>query len=189
MMHKKFLIGGGTVAAAAIVAAVAIAAPGRVGKGDTDGDGALSKAEVTAMATEHFTRMDANGDGQLDAADRAAMHKARFTEMDGDKNGSISEAEFTAAHSAWMEKRGEHRKGMGGGHDGRGHRGGRGGGMMLLKVADSNGDQTVTKAEITAAIDTHFTKADTNKDGKISPSEHSAMRQAMRERMKAATTN
>jgi hypothetical protein len=141
------------------------------------------------MATTHFTRMDVNGDGQLDRADRAAMHKARFTEMDSDKNGSISEAEFTAAHSAWMEKRGEHRKGMGGRHEGRGHRGGHGGGMRLLKAADTNGDQAITKAEMTAAIDAHFTKADTNKDGKISSDEHKAMRAEMRQRMQAATTN
>jgi Ca2+-binding EF-hand superfamily protein len=117
------------------------------------------------------------------------MHKARFSEMDGDKNGSISEAEFTAAHAARMEKRGERRMGMGGGHEGRGHHGGRGGAMKLLKAADTNGDQAISKAEMTAAIDTHFTKADTNKDGKISSDEQSAMRQAMRQRMQAATTN
>jgi hypothetical protein len=61
--------------------------------------------------------------------------------------------------------------------------------MRLLKAADANGDQAITRAEMTAAIDAHFTKADTNKDGKISSDEHKAMRAAMRQRMQAATTN
>lgn len=196
-MKKKFLIGGGAVATAVIAAAVAYAAPGHMGKADTDGDGSISKAEVTAMATAHFAKMDANNDGQIDAADREAKHKAHFAAMDTDKNGSISETEFAAAHAARMEKRGEpgegpmgmegHRKGHGG-HDG--HRGGhKGGGMMMLKMADANGDKAITKAEMNAAIDAHFTKADTDKDGKISSAEHDAARKAMHERMKAAVAN
>jgi Ca2+-binding EF-hand superfamily protein len=183
-MQKKLLMCS-AIAAAAIVAGVAIAAPGRMGKGDTDGDGALSKAEVIEMATAHFTRMDANNDGKLDAADRTAMHKARFTEMDSDRNGSISEAEFMAAHTARMEKRGEGHMGFGGEHEGRGHRRGHGGGMSLLKAADTNGDQAISKAEMTAAIDAHFIKADANKDGKISSDERVAMRAAMHQRIRA----
>lgn len=193
-MNKKILIGGGAVATAAIAAAVAFAAPGQMGKADANGDGSLSKAEVTAMANSHFTKMDFNADGQIDAADREAKHKAKFGEIDTDKNGSISEAEFTAAHAARMAERGERGEGkMGGHHDGRGHhgmgKGHHGGGMKMLKMADANGDKTITKAEMTAAVDAHFANADTNKDGQISSAEHDAMRSAMRERMKAAATN
>ena len=190
-MKKKFLIGGGAVATAAIAAAVAFAAPGQMGKADANGDGSLSKAEVTAMANTHFTKMDVNADGQINAADREAKHKAKFGEIDTDKNGSISEAEFTAAHAARMAERGGRGEGkMGRHHEGRGHHGGRhGGGMKMLKMADANGDKTITKAEMTAAADAHFAKADTNKDGEISSAEHDAMRSAMRERMKAAVTN
>lgn len=190
-MKKKFLIGGGAVATAAIAAAVAFAAPGQMGKADANGDGSLSKAEVTAMANTHFTKMDVNADGQINAADREAKHKAKFGEIDTDKNGSISEAEFTAAHAARMAERGGRGEGkMGRHHEGRGHHGGRhGGGMKMLKMADANGDKTITKAEMTAAVDAHFAKADTNKDGEISSAEHDAMRSAMRERMKAAVTN
>lgn len=193
-MKKKLFIGGGAVATAAIAAAVAFAAPGQMGKADTNGDGLLSKAEVTAMANTHFTKMDVNADGQINAADREAKQKAKFGEMDTDKNGNISEAEFTAAHAARMAERGERGEGkMGRHHQGRGHHGagkGRhGGGMKMLKMADANGDKTITKAEMTAAVDAHFAKADTNKDGQISNAEHDAMRSAMRERMKAAATN
>lgn len=194
-MKTKFLIGSAAVATAAIAAAVAFAAPGPMGKADTDGDGALSKAEATAMANTHFTRMDVNKDGQINAADREAKQKEHFAAMDADKNGSISEAEFTAAHAARKEKREDH-KGMAGhgaeGHameGGSHHKGGRhghkGGGMMMLKMADANGDKTVTNAEMMAAVDAHFVKADSNKDGKISADEHSAMRKAMRAHMKA----
>jgi anthranilate phosphoribosyltransferase len=121
---------------------------------------------------------------------------SRFALLD---NGSISEAEFTAAHEARKEKREEMReghKGMAGhgteGHvmaSGSHHKGGRhghkGGGMMMLKLADANGDKTITNAEMMAAVDAHFAKADSNKDGKISADEHSAMRKAMRAQMKA----
>lgn len=193
-MKKQFLIGGGAVATAAIAAAVAFAAPGQMGQADTNGDGSLSKAEVTAMASTHFTKMDVNADGLINAADREAKHKAKFGEIDTDKNGSISEAEFTAAHAARMAERGERGEGkMRGHHEGRGHhgmgKGHHGGGMKMLKMADANGDKTITKAEMTAAVEAHFAKADTNKDGLISSAEHDAMRSAMRERMKAAATN
>ncbi len=193
-MKKKLLIGGGAVATAAIAAAVAFAAPGQMSKADTNGDGSLSKLEVTAMANTPFTKMDVNADGQINAADREAKQKAKFGEIDTDKNGSISEAEFTAAHAARMAERGERGEGKMRGHrEGRGHhgmgKGHHGGGMKMLKMADANGDKTITKAEMTAAVDAHFAKADSNKDGQISSAEHDAMRSAMRERMKAAATN
>ncbi len=46
----------------------------RIGKRvDTDGDGQISLAEMTAQATRRFDRMDANKDGTIDAAERSAM--------------------------------------------------------------------------------------------------------------------
>jgi len=197
-MNKKWLISGGAVLTAAVATAVAFAAPGPMGKADSDGDGAVSKAEAVAMANNHFTRMDVNKDGQINAADREAKHKEHFAAMDTDKNGSISEAEFTAAHEARKEKREAMREGHKGmaGHGAEGHameagprhkggRGHKGGGMMMLKMADANGDKTITNAEMMAAVDAHFAKADSNKDGKISAEEHTAMRKAMRTHMKA----
>lgn len=61
--------------------------------------------------------------------------------------------------------------------------------MKMFKMADANGDKAITKAEMTAAVDAHFAKADTNKDGQISNAEKDAMRSAMRERLKPATAN
>lgn len=186
-MKKTFLIGGGAIATAAFAAAVAFAAPGAMGKADTDGDGAISKAEVTAIASAKFAKMDINKDGQLDTADRDAKHKAHFDAMDADKNGSISESEFNTVRQNRMEKHGK----PGEGHMKMQDHGKRGGhhamrGLMMLKMADANGDKAITNAEMTAMIDAHFAKADTNKDGKISNVEHVAVRKAMHERMMSA---
>ena len=77
---------------------------------DQDGDGAISKAEVTAMREKMFARLDTNSDGVIDrneiedARDRimeratAAQSRLgiRFRRMDSDHNGGVTAAEFTA---------------------------------------------------------------------------------------------
>ncbi|MGL5838636.1 MAG: EF-hand domain-containing protein [Sphingorhabdus sp.] len=186
-MKKKFLFGGGMLAAAAIVAAVAVAAPGVMGqssmaRADTNKDGAFSKTEVMAMADTHFSKMDANTDGRIDDDDRIAKRKARFAEMDADKNGSVSEDEFTAAYEARMEKRGRRQMDMGGPHKGRN---GHGNGVRtMLKMADANNDRAITKSEMAAVVDAYFARIDTDKDGVISTAEGRVARKAMREVMK-----
>jgi EF hand len=46
---------------------------GKIGKrADTNGDGQLSLAEMTAQAMTRFDRMDANKNGAIDAAERSA---------------------------------------------------------------------------------------------------------------------
>ncbi len=193
-MTRKFLIGGGLLSTATIAAAVAFAAPGGaafgpITKADTNSDGTLSKAEVTAMAETRFAKMDANSDGRIDAADRIARQKAKFAEMDADRNGSVTEAEFLAERAGRMAKRERGRDDMAkGGRKGGGyHRGG--GAMAMLKMADTNADSAVTKVEMTTAIDTYFAKVDTDGNGQISTAEGQAARQAMRAAMKAQTGN
>jgi Ca2+-binding EF-hand superfamily protein len=44
---------------------------------DTDHDGAVSRAEFTAMQDRNFDRMDANHDGQLTGDERPNYHGAR----------------------------------------------------------------------------------------------------------------
>lgn len=44
---------------------------------DTNGDGAISRAEFDAASAKRFARMDANGDGRIDAADRTARRAAK----------------------------------------------------------------------------------------------------------------
>lgn len=44
---------------------------------DTNGDGQISLAEMTAQAMTRFDRMDANKDGTIDAAERTAQREER----------------------------------------------------------------------------------------------------------------
>lgn len=88
------LIGAGALTIAAVAA---FAAPGAMGPGkaDTNGDGAVSKAEMLAKADEHFGQWNVKEDGTpQNATDKEAKVKAHFGEMDTDNNGSINEAEF-----------------------------------------------------------------------------------------------
>lgn len=172
-----------TVVAASLTTAALYAAPGM--KADADGDKNVTKAEVLAQADARFAKMDANGDGQLNSADRTAMAKKHFAEMDSDKNGAISENEFLAAHEARIaERRDRHAQRAGQSHaDANGahperHMGGhgRGGGMKMLALADTNGDKAVTQAEFRKAAEARFAKADANNDGTISAAERKSMR-------------
>ncbi|WP_095012475.1 EF-hand domain-containing protein [Tsuneonella mangrovi] len=53
-------------------------------RADTNGDGAITKAEFEAAALKHFDQMDANHDGTVTAAERQAAHdamKAKWEQM------------------------------------------------------------------------------------------------------------
>ena len=172
-MNKIKIFSG--LLAASLTSAALYAAPAMTPESTT-------KTEAMAKADAMFSKMDVNSDGTLNQADRAAKVKARFAEMDADKNRAIDEAEFVDAHEARIAKR-EDRREMraerkGGGHDGHrmGGRGGKGGGMKMLAMADTNNDKTVTKVEFRAAAEARFAKADTNNDGSISADERKAQR-------------
>jgi hypothetical protein len=159
---------------------------------DTNKDGKISKAELTAALEGRFAKMDVDKDGKLTQQDRDAMKAQRmdnrFARLDADKNGQVSKTEFTAAHEARADKRAERRAEAGkpGEREGRGW-GGRGrhhgpgkGGMMHGGRGDANKDGTVTKAEFMAGPLAMFAKADTNKDGSVTAEEMKAGREAMR---------
>lgn len=155
----------------------------------------VTRAEAQTRATAKFAELDVNKDGKLDRADHAARREARrtaaFDRLDTDKNGQLTRAEFTAA-----PQRGEGREGWGnrrggpdgpGGHRGHGrHFGGGGrGGPDGGPGADANKDRVLTQAEFTASALQRFDRADANKDGKVTPEEHQAARQAAREQWRA----
>ena len=181
----------GATALALALGAAAYAAPGAMKHGpDANGDGTLTRAEVSAKVAQRFAKADANGDGVLNEADKTARTGQMFDKMDTDKNGSISRAEFTAAHSAMggehggMTMGGDHK--MGGGHKMGdrgpgmgGHRMGSGGGGMMLRMADANNDGAVTRDEAMAAALKHFDKMDANKDGQVTKVERQAAMKAM----------
>lgn len=189
-MKKKisFLTLGATLLAVPV-----LAAPGGGPNGEADGNRVVTRAEAQAHATQMFARLDANGDGKLDATDRAAkrteMQAKAFERIDTDKDGSISKAEWdqhAADRAARHGERGEKRAdadapGDNPHHGKRGHRGGPGShhGMTMGK-ADANGDKVITQAEFQTAALARFDAADANKDGKVTPEERAAQREARR---------
>lgn len=175
---------------AALIAVPVIAAPGGA-KGDTDGNGTLTRAEAQAHATQRFAKMDFNKDGKIDAADRTAkrveMQAKKFTALDTDGNGSISQAEWNNQGAERAAKRaervakraeaGEAGEGKRPGMRGHGKRGGRHamhGGMM--GKADTNGDKAISQAEFQTAALARFDAADANKDGQVTAEERKAQR-------------
>ena len=146
---------------------------------DPLGDKTMTKAEFQAKGSEVFARMDANNDGKLDQTDRAAHMGQMFDAVDANHDGALSRAEFMAAHqSAPMGGRDKGPGGHQGGHHGGGGHGGMGG-IMMLKMADTNKDGVVSKDEFLAAHVKHFDMMDANHDGQLTQAERKAARQKM----------
>lgn len=176
---------------AALIAVPVLAAPGGAGKGGMDPNRTVTRTEAQAHAAAMFAKLDVNKDGKLDAADRAAqrteMHAKMFAAIDTDGNGSISRAEWDkhgADRAAKRAERGEKHadageRGEGRPHGMRGPHGKRGGhhGMMMGR-ADANGDKVISQAEFQTAALARFDAADANKDGKVTPEERAAQREA-----------
>lgn len=192
-MKKAILISSAT--ALLMAGGIAIAAPGDRGmNADSNGDGAISRAELTKSLDTMFTKMDVNGDGQLSREDREAKHAEHFAKMDADGDGELTEAEMAAARATRKSDRFaradadgngklsqdevKSRHGKRGGKGMRGHRGGRG--MSMMRDADTDGDQKISKAEFTTAAIARFEKADANNDGKVTEEERQAARKAHR---------
>lgn len=177
---KKWTIGIAAVALAAT--GTAFAAQDGMRKGPGNADGVMTSAESQARADAMFSRMDANKDGKIDETDREARRTERkakmFTMLDADGNGSISRDEFMSHERPQRMGRNdtEDRKGRWAGK--RGHRGGM---MAMAKMADTNNDGALSKAEFEAAHAKRFAMMDGNSDGQVTKEE----RKAAREQMKA----
>jgi Ca2+-binding EF-hand superfamily protein len=162
---------------------------------DVNGDGFVTKTEFDARIAAHKAQREAKRDERQ--ADR-------FAALDTNKDGSISKAEFEAGHDARIEKRVIVRKDGKGGVDIDGdidgdakvkvmRRGGpgmgAGPGVMMMRMrmgenwfanADADKDGRVSLAEASAKPLAMFDRADTNKDGTITPEERRAVWDMMR---------
>ena len=91
----------------------------RLAKADTNSDGVLTAAELTAHAAQmrqaRFAAADKNKDGALDASEVGAERWARIQVADANKDGKVTQAELDAArasgalHGARGHGRGAHR--------------------------------------------------------------------------------
>ena len=172
---KKTLIG---LSALALALAGAAHAQDAMPGGDPLGDKTVTKAEFQAKGAAMFDKMDANHDGKLDTADRSAHEGQMFDRADANHDGALSRDEFMAVHQRGPEGpagAGKHHGGREGG-PGRGH-----GGMMMLKMADTNKDGAVSRDEFLAAHARHFDMMDANHDGQVTQAERKAGREKMGE--------
>lgn len=118
-MRKTLLAAGTLLAALVAVPALAFPGQGMFGGGDfdfaevdTDKDGKLSEAELTAHRAARFAKADANGDGFLTREELAAAMQAHMADridrmaghaivaMDDDGDGKLSPAEMAPADGA-----------------------------------------------------------------------------------------
>lgn len=160
------------IAAVLATATVAYAAPGMM----KAQQGPVTLEQAKAKSDAMFDRMDANHDGQIDQADRQARRDERFAQIDTNNDGSISKSEFEAMPMMRDGMRGDGR------HDMHGKRDGRDGMRMMGRMADTNHDGVITRAEFNAGATAHFAKVDTNGDGKITDAERQAAHDKMRDR-------
>ena len=126
---------------------------------DRNSDGQLEKAEVPERMQGIFDRADVNKDGKLDAVDtsKSAAAAAQPSAVGGRGRGEGGREGFGRGG----------REGM----DGRG-RGGPGGFDRLLTALDTDKDNAISAAEMTAAPAALRT-LDANKDGQLTPDEYS----------------
>lgn len=176
------------------------AAESRFARMDVNKDGQIDAADREARKAERFARLDRDGNGEVSQAEMDAMkaermaqreaRKAeRFAMLDTDKSGGLSAEEMAKGREMrgkWRGERGEHAER--GHHGKRGHHGGMRGGKgrsAMGKAIDADGNGSISKAEFLAVATKRFEAQDSNKDGKVTPEERKAFRDARRGAAKA----
>lgn len=206
--YTALILGTSVAVAASAFAGVALAGPGcdkggeKAGRGahfdpiDSNKDGKLSLAELTALRLSWLAKVDANKDGvatraELDASRDAARkehQQARFARDDANKDGRLTRDE-TRMPSAWFESadankdgaltlaeltqareraHADKRAGKTAKHAARKSKGkGKSRGLFF----DQNGDGKVDSEELRQSAAHQFAKLDQNKDGSLTRDE------------------
>lgn len=166
---------------------------------DANKDGYLSTAEMAAMQAKRTERADAKMEQRAAHFDPAKM----FAHLDTNKDGKLTKPEVEAARAAHKDAKGAKDGGHGADRlfaradankdgvitlaemqalpkPGSGHAGNPGGKAHMLGQADLNKDGKVSLAEAQQVALSHFDRADSNHDGKVTPEERKAAFQATR---------
>jgi hypothetical protein len=159
---------------------------------DADRSGDVSVDEAEAMARTHFAKLDRDGNGWIPAADMPPPPPgAPAFELDADEDGRISLNEFLAGHRAYFQLHDENSDGVlsadelgpppGRGGPERalqrklGRRGPPGGegrqGPPSFEDLDTDGNGSLTLAEIEAAARKHFAELDKDANGRLEAGE------------------
>lgn len=149
---------------------------------DTNKDGVVTREEadasharMAAQMRERFAKRMAER-GDMPKVDRGAV----FDRLDKNHDGMISRDEFTSAQPQVQERRVMNEDGQGGSAAMHRMHAGMGFGARLFDMADSNKDGRVSLQEATAMALQHFDSADVNHDGKLTPEERMQAHQRMR---------
>ena len=162
---------------------------------DSDRDGAISTAEITAHRGQRMAMRSApGGQPHVMVRKRAARDPgAAFDRLDSNKDGMISRDEFTKGREMRIEKRVvRHEKIREARTDGKlggvgMHRMGRMGGARMIVMADSNHDGRITLPEAEAMALQHFDRMDANHDGSVTPAERGAGRRIIIKEIREGT--
>ena len=155
----------------------------RFAKMDANADGSISREDREARAEIRFAEADANDDGEVTPEEMTAMREQReaerakrraerqamiFERLDTDGSGGLSQAELEAGKALRAEMRSQ----RGGPQMAR--RGGGKGPMAMMRQADTNMDQAISREEFDAMIEARFAKLDTDGSGTITQAEREA---------------
>ncbi len=126
-------------------------------RGDANGDGTLTRAELTTKLDRRFARLDANSDGRITAAEMDAAKAKR-----AERRATI--AAKNPERATKLEARMTRRQARG----------------AERPNPDTNGDGVVTRDEFGARALERFAAMDSNGDGTVTKAERQAARQARR---------
>lgn len=175
--------------AATLVAGVAMAQPGghmerMFDRADADASGGITRDEARAALAERFARMDGDGDGSVTLDEFGPRHgksgmgrhggggddariEQRFGRLDGNGDGAVSLDEMKAGAAAREERREA---------------------MRTERFAEFDADTSGGISEdefVSGAVEHMFERTDTDGDGTVTRAEMEAARDAMRDARKA----